>query len=96
MMILLMSRASDTVFRASEARGLVKSLVYGNVLLWVVTNTNQQYFWGNEKDLVNKGTWKFMAKWSMCSPNYHEMIVVMNKVINDRIVRGSNIQLKLR
>jgi len=40
MMILLMSRASDTVFRASEARGLVKSLVYGNVLLWVVTNTN--------------------------------------------------------
>ena len=74
MTVLLISRLADTSYTMAENRGYVKKFKYGEVLLWLICNIFQQYCMGYERDLLNKGQYRFMKKWSIMNGNPEQLM----------------------
>ena len=64
MMILIMSRAFDSVVNLGEDRGVLPQSRYKYIIIWVVASTFLQSAMGYQQDILNKGLFKFYKKWS--------------------------------
>ena len=95
MMILLLSRASDTAFNIGENRGLVKRFNYGEILLFLITNVHQQMLHAVEPDLQNKSIYKWMRKMSITTRNESLMSQQLIKRLNDDLVKSSTLNIRL-
>ena len=89
LLILLLSRLTDTTFTMAEKRGAVTRIPYGEVLLFVFCSLTQQYAMGCEQDILNRGQYHFMKKWSSMEGNPQQMMAAWNKRIRDDIATSA-------
>ena len=68
----------DTGYNMAEDRGYIKGYKYGEFYVWIVAVLTQQYCMAAEYDLLNKGQFKFMAKWAQINGRPMKMIDAWN------------------
>ena len=64
LMILLLSRFSDSSYKMAENNGIVSGFKYGEIILFIICNIQQQIAMGYEKDTMNKAMYSWMNSWS--------------------------------
>ena len=85
MMILVLSRAVDTLINFGESRGVVPQTRFKYIIIWVAASTFLQSSMGFQQDILNTGLFKFYKKWSFITVQDQQLCLTWGRMNDDRL-----------
>ena len=83
--VLTMSRAVDASLTLGETNGVIPTLKYRNLLLWLIANTFLQSAMGFNQSILNGGLRKFFQIWSQMKPNDKILVETWSRMLADGV-----------